>query len=382
MAAFATPSIMSDSLPSSIQTEVTVLGAMLLDAVAITDATAKLRAEDFSLDSHQRVYRVMVDLLALGHAVDLITVMDALQKRRELDAIGGAAYLAFLTEGIPRNPNIESYVRIIKDKSLLRQMLGIFNDGMVKAAEQTEDATTVLNDIEVQLAGIADAAIQRGFSGIPEIVQNSFGSIDALYEQGREVTGLATHYIEFDKMTSGLQNSELIIIAARPSMGKAQPLTAKVLTPTGFVSMGEVFCGMRVVGSDGKAHVVTGVYPQGSMEIYTVSFSDGTSTQCTKDHLWWTQTRNERRRGISGSVKTLAEIQQTLLRGDGGRQNHVIPLVKAVDYDSESQLPVDPYVLGVLLGDGCLSEGHGKNAAFANPEEDMKHLIRWMKWSG
>jgi replicative DNA helicase len=220
MASLSMSAPATDGLPSSIQTEVTVLGAMLLDAVAITDATAKLRAEDFSLDSHQRVYRVMVDLLAVGHAVDLITVMDALQKRRELDAIGGAAYLSFLTEGIPRNPNIESYVRIIKDKSLLRQMLGVFNDGMVKASDQSEDATTVLNDIEVQLAAIADSAIQRGFSGISEIVANSFGSIDALYEQGREVTGLATHFSDFDRMTSGLQKSELIIIAARPSMGK------------------------------------------------------------------------------------------------------------------------------------------------------------------
>ena len=220
MALLAMPDPMNNGLPSSVQTEVTVLGAMLLDAVAITDATAKLRADDFSLDSHQRVYRVMVDLLALGHAVDLITVMDALSKRRELDAIGGAAYLAFLTEGIPRNPNIESYVRIIKDKSLLRQLLGIFNDGMVQASDQSEEATKVLNDVEARLAEVADSAIQRGFSNIPEIVANSFGSIDALYEQGREVTGLATHYIEFDKMTSGLQNSELIIIAARPSMGK------------------------------------------------------------------------------------------------------------------------------------------------------------------
>ncbi len=207
-------------LPSSIQTEVTVLGAMLLDAVAITDATAKLRPEDFALDSHQRIYRVMTDLLAQGHAVDLITVMDALSKRKELDAIGGAAYLAYLTEGIPRNPNIESYVRIVKDKSLLRQLLGIFNEGMAAASDQSEDATQVLNNVEVKLAEVADSAIQRGFSNIPDIVASSFGSIDALYEQGREVTGLATHYIEFDKMTSGLQNSELIIIAARPSMGK------------------------------------------------------------------------------------------------------------------------------------------------------------------
>ncbi|WP_263380391.1 replicative DNA helicase [Granulicella paludicola] len=220
MALQSMPAPMGDGLPASIQTEITVLGAMLLDAVAITDATAKLRAEDFLLDSHQRIYRVMIDLMAQGHGVDTITVMEELSRKRELDSVGGAAYLTHLMSGIPRNPNIESYVRIVKDKSLLRELLGIFNDGMVAASDQSEDATTVLNDVEIKLAAVADSAIQRGFSNIADIVASSFGSIDALYEQGREVTGLATHYIEFDKMTSGLQNSELIIIAARPSMGK------------------------------------------------------------------------------------------------------------------------------------------------------------------
>lgn len=219
MAALAMPSP-NEGLPSSVQTEVTVLGAMLLDAVAIIDATEKLRPEDFSLDSHQRIYRAITDLLAQGHAVDHITVREALARKKELDSIGGDSYLAYLTEGIPRNPNVESYVKIIKDKSLLRQLLSIFNDGMVQAADQTEDATNVLNNVEVKLAEVADSAIQRSFSNIPDIVANSFGSIDALYEQGKEVTGLATHYIELDKMTSGLQDSEMIIIAARPSMGK------------------------------------------------------------------------------------------------------------------------------------------------------------------
>jgi len=193
---------------------------MLVDAIAISDATEKLRPEDFLLDSHQRIYRVITDLLAQGHAVDGVTVMEALERRKELDSVGGVGYLSHLIAGIPRNPNIESYVRIIKDKSLLRQLMTVCNDGMAQAAEHSDDATTVLNNIEVRLAEIADNAIQRGFSGIPDIVANSFGSIDALYEQGREITGLATHYIEFDKMTSGLQGSELIIIAARPSMGK------------------------------------------------------------------------------------------------------------------------------------------------------------------
>ncbi len=209
-----------DGLPSSIHTEVAVLGAMLQDAVAIADATAKLRSDDFALDSHRRVYQTMLDMAAVGHAIDIITVRDALSKKKEIDAIGGPSYLAYLTEGIPRNLNIESYVRIVKDKSLLRQLMAIFNEGASRASDQSEQATDVLGDVEARLAEVADSAIQRGFSGIGEIVANSFGSIDALYEQGREITGLATHYIDFDRMTSGLQDSELIIIAARPSMGK------------------------------------------------------------------------------------------------------------------------------------------------------------------
>ncbi len=207
-------------LPASLHTEVTILGAMLLDGVAVSDATARLEADDFSLDSHRRIYGSILDLLSVGHAVDLITLRDALQKKRELDAVGGPAYLAFLTEGIPRKPNIEDYVRIVKDKSLLRQMMGIFNEGLNRSTDQSEEAAKVLADVEARLAEVADRSIQRTFSSIPDIVRDSFGSIDKLYEQGREVTGLATHYTDFDKMTSGLQDSELIIIAARPSMGK------------------------------------------------------------------------------------------------------------------------------------------------------------------
>jgi replicative DNA helicase len=210
----------ADGLPSSIHTEVAILGAMLLDSIAISDATGKLKAEDFSLDSHQRVYRCMVELMAKGHGIDYLTVQEELARRRELDSVGGPAYLAYLTEGIPRNFNIESYVRIVKDKSLLRQLMGIFHDGAIRASDQSEDAITVLGDVEALLAEVADSAIQRGLSGISEIVASSFGSIDKLYEQGREITGLATHFIDFDRMTSGLQESELIIIAARPSMGK------------------------------------------------------------------------------------------------------------------------------------------------------------------
>src|SRR5580692_406083 len=219
MASFAQLNV-SEGLPASVHIEVAILGAMLLDGLAVNDATGRLRAEDFSLDSHQRVYRSIVDLLAAGRSVDTLTVQEELMRRRELDTIGGPAYLAFLSEGIPRNFNIEGYVRIVKDKSLLRQLMAIFAEAGNRASDQSEEAISVLSDVEARLSEVADSAIQYGFSDISTIVKESFGSIDALYEQGREVTGLATHYVEFDRMTSGLQESELIIIAARPSMGK------------------------------------------------------------------------------------------------------------------------------------------------------------------
>jgi replicative DNA helicase len=162
----------------------------------------------------------MLHLAEVGHAVDIVTVAEELRRKKELDSIGGVAYLASLSEGLPRKLSIESYVRIVKDKSLMRQLMTVCDMGMVDAADQSQLALDVLNNVSSRLVEISENAITGGFSDISAIVKDSFGSIDALYEQGREVTGLATHYIDFDRMTSGLQDSELIIIAARPSMGK------------------------------------------------------------------------------------------------------------------------------------------------------------------
>jgi replicative DNA helicase len=206
--------------PASLHAEMTILGGMLVEPVAITDATMLLKADDFSLDSHRRIYSAMLHLSEVGHAVDIVTVAEELRKKKELDSIGGVPYLASLSEGLPRKLSIESYVRIVRDKSLMRQLMTVCDLGMIDAADQSQEALEVLNNVSVRLMEISEHAITGGFADIGEIVKSSFGSIDKLYEQGREITGLATHYIEFDRMTSGLQESELIIIAARPSMGK------------------------------------------------------------------------------------------------------------------------------------------------------------------
>jgi hypothetical protein len=142
-------------LPASVQTEITVLGAMLLDQQAVRQATSALVPSDFSLNSHQRIFRVMAEMAADGRPVDLITVMDALIKKHELDAIGGASYLSFLTEGIPRNPNVESYIRLVKDKSLLRQLYGVFTSAAAAAADPVDDASSILQDVKQRLAELS-----------------------------------------------------------------------------------------------------------------------------------------------------------------------------------------------------------------------------------
>jgi replicative DNA helicase len=207
-------------LPANVDAEKTILGAILLDNAAHAEAAEKLEADDFSLDSHRRIFLRMTELMDAQRAVDIVTLANELARYKEVESVGGVAYLAGLTEGLPRRPVIEEYIRIVKDKSLLRKLMGICSAAIARAADQSEPALEVLGVAETQLMEVTEKGITHGFQSLDQIVQHSFGTIDNLYKQSREVTGLATDFTEFDRMTSGLQKGELIIIAARPSMGK------------------------------------------------------------------------------------------------------------------------------------------------------------------
>jgi len=207
-------------LPASVEAEKTILGAILLDNAAHAEAAEKLESDDFSLDSHRRIFLRMTELMDAQRAVDIVTLAAELDRYKERDAIGGVAYLASLTEGLPRRPVIEEYIRIVKDKSLLRRLMMICSTAIARAADQSETALEVLGAAEAQLMQVSEKGISGGLQSLEEIVEHSFGTIDNLYKESREVTGLATDFTEFDRMTSGLQKGELIIIAARPSMGK------------------------------------------------------------------------------------------------------------------------------------------------------------------
>ncbi len=207
-------------LPASVDAERSILGAILLDNFSYNEAAESLHADDFSLDSHRRIFSRMMELAESGRPIDLITLTEELGRHKEVEAVGGVAYLSSLTDGVPRRPNIEHHVRIVKDKAMLRGLINAANNAITRALEQSETAAEILDSAESAIFQISDDRLGQTFVDIPQIVRESFGSIDALYERGQRITGLETHFADFDSLTSGLQPSDLVIIAARPSMGK------------------------------------------------------------------------------------------------------------------------------------------------------------------
>jgi len=160
-----------------------------------------------------------------------------------------------------------------------------------------------------------------------------------------------------------------LLIYGIPGIGKAQPLTAKVLTPTGFVELGQLRVGDLVIGSNGRPCSVLGVYPQGTKEVFRVTFRDGSSTECCDDHLWFTTTKGERDHGLRGAVRALRDIRKSLRYGT--HFNHAVPRVRPVEFETKS-LPVDPWLLGMYLGDGHT----GTSTIITNPEADIQDRVR------
>jgi len=206
-------------LPASIDAERSILGAILLESL-LFDQAAELKPDDFSLGAHRRIFSRMRDLQDSGRPVDMITLAEELDRRKEVEAVGGVAYLSSLIDGLPERPSIEHYVRIVRNKSLLRGLINIAQLAIAEAIDHSDEAEEVINRAEQGIFQLSENRLGQGFADIPTIVKNSFGSLDALYARGQEITGLATHYTQLDKMTAGFQPSDLIVIAARPSMGK------------------------------------------------------------------------------------------------------------------------------------------------------------------
>ena len=207
-------------LPNNLDAERSVLGAILLDNNALNTAIENLRAEDFFLDQHRRVFTQMIALGEAQQAIDLITLTEELHRRGDLEASGGAPYLASLADGMPKVSNVEHYARIVKEKAMLRNLIHTTHNIQQRAFEGEDGADMILDNAESSIFLLAEDRVKAGLIPVKDIVRDNFERLEKIFKEGKSITGIPTGYVELDKLTSGLQPSELLILAARPSQGK------------------------------------------------------------------------------------------------------------------------------------------------------------------
>ena len=220
MADPVTAAALDRPLPHNLEAEKCVLGAILLHNDAFNLAAELIDSRDFFRDAHRRVFDKMVRLSERGDAIDLVTLREELGRSGDLEEVGGPAYITALVDGVPRSTNVEHYARIVKEKSTLRNLIYSANKILATAYEAEQDTDLLLDQAERAIFDIAEDRIRSGFVPLRDLVQGSFDTIEKLQEHKGLVTGVATGFSDLDLLTSGLQASDLVIVAGRPSMGK------------------------------------------------------------------------------------------------------------------------------------------------------------------
>jgi len=218
----ASTSALDRGLPQNLEAERALLGSVLLDNSALNVALETLTREDFFSESHRLMFEKMTAISERNRTIDLVTLAEELSKDGLLEKVGGAAYLSSLMDGVPMgsSASIAEYSRIVKEKSIVRRLINASNNVIARCLEASEEPEALIDLAQSQVFEIAEQKVPSGFLGVKDIVKSSFGTIDVLFDRGKSVTGIETGFVDLDRMTSGFQPGELIILAARPSLGK------------------------------------------------------------------------------------------------------------------------------------------------------------------
>ena len=206
--------------PQNIEAEQAVLGAMLIEKEAIARVTELLKGGDFYREAHRLIFEAMLDLYNRNEAVDMITVIELLKREDNLEKVGGIAYVTSLANSVPTAANVHYHAKIVEEKALLRQLIQTSTQIAALGYEGSEEVSQIVDQAEKMILEVSNRRIGGDFTPIKSIVLDAFGKIEQLYESRGGITGLATGFKDLDRLTSGLQKSDLILVAARPSMGK------------------------------------------------------------------------------------------------------------------------------------------------------------------
>ncbi len=275
--------------PQDMAAEQAVLGGMLLSKDAIADVLERLRPGDFYRPAHQNVYDAILDLYGRGEPADAVTVAAELDRRGLLRRIGGAPYLHTLISTVPTAANAGFYAGIVAEKALLRRLVeaGTRVVQYGYAGADGADVTDVVDRAQAEIYDVTERRASEDFVALEDLLQPTMDEIDAIASQGGIARGVPTGFTEFDEITNGLHPGQMIIIAARPGVGKALALDTPLPTPTGWTSMGDVGVGDHLLGPDGEpTRVVAATEVMLGRPCFEVEFSDGTVIVADAQHQW------------------------------------------------------------------------------------------------
>jgi replicative DNA helicase len=366
--------------PHNVEAEESVLGSMLLSKDAIAEVLELLREDDFYRPAHRTVFRSVLELYGHGDAVDAVTVQEELRRNGSLADVGGAPFLHTLVASVPTAANATYYARIVKEAGVLRRLIDVGTQIVQLGFETPQDTERAVDIAESLVYQVAQGRVTEDYHSLRDVLTGTLEAIERLHEDHREITGVPTGFPDLDRLTSGLQPANLIIVAARPAVGKALALDTPLPTPTGWTTMAHVAVGDQLLGADGRpTTVVAATEVLRGRPCYEVEFSDGTVVVADAEHQWLTETRATRKsawaaaRGYNRtrtqrtfpSVRTTEEISATLhCNGTERRLNHAVVNTRPLDLPAQ-ELQLAPYALGVWLGDGHAA---GARITTADPE--------------
>ena len=352
--------------PHDLAAEQCVLGGMMLSKDAISDVLDVIKARDYYRPAHQIVHEVIMDLYGRGEPADAVTVAAELTRRGDIGRMGGAPYLHTLIASVPTAANAGYYARIVRERAILRRLVEVGTRIVQLGYAGDGDADELVDRAETEIYGVTDRRISEDYLPLAEIMPGALDEIEAIGSRGGSLSGVPTGFADLDALTNGLHPGQMVVVAARPAMGKALALDTALPTPRGWTTMGEVQAGDQLLGANGQPVTVTAATEVMTGRLcYEVTFDDQSRIVADAEHQWATVTSVASDRhltraaaGVTVLAATARELRPIELSVSTTREiaagmelgtSHAVPVAGALELPA-GDLPVPPYLLGQCLG--------------------------------
>ena len=350
--------------PHDVAAEQCVLGGMLLSKDAISDVIEMIRPEDHYRPAHEIIHKAILDLYARGEPADPITISNELTRAGTLARVGGAPYLHTLIASVPTAANAGYYARIVRERAIFRRLVEAGTRIVQMGYTGDADADVIVDRAQEEVYAITDRRSSEDYAVLSEVMHGALEEIEAISAHGGGISGVPTGFSDLDSLTNGLHPGQMIVIAARPAVGKALALDTPLPTPDGWTTMGAVQVGDRLIGADGKpTTVVAATEVMHGRPCYEVEFSDGEVIVADAKHQWvtWEPSSAEPPRTVT-TEEILADLSEP---GPGRLRRHAVTPVRPLNLP-EADLPVPPRDLGAALASQRVLTGAGGGADVAS----------------